>query len=158
MATEAKLRTAHDSCDVTQYGNPSVCPGKVGTGFPTRTCVTKDFSRPARKMSPMPHAIRIHANGNPDVMRWEEVQLPAPRPGEARIRHPAIGINYWDVNVRRGGFYLVRPPKFPLVLGNEAAGVVTEVGHGVSTVKPGESVVYAGMRGEFFEGTGAYAG
>jgi NADPH2:quinone reductase len=105
----------------------------------------------------MPHAIRIHANGTPDVMRWEEVHLPAPGPGEARIRHTAIGINYSDVNVRRGGFYLARPPQFPLVLGNEAAGVVTEVGHGVSTVKPGERVVYAGMRGEFYEDTGAYA-
>ena len=105
----------------------------------------------------MPHAIRIHANGTPDVMRWEEVHLPAPGPGEARIRHTAIGINYSDVNVRRGGFYLARPPQFPLMLGNEAAGVVTEVGHGVSTVKPGERVVYAGMRGEFYEDTGAYA-
>jgi NADPH:quinone reductase len=104
----------------------------------------------------MPHAIRIHANGIPDVMRWEEVHLLAPGPGEARIRHTAIGINYSDVNVRRGGFYLARPPQFPLVLGNEAAGVVTEVGHGVSTVKPGERVVYAGMRGEFYEDTGAY--
>ena len=108
-------------------------------------------------MSAMPHAIRIHANGTPDVMRWEEVHLPAPGPGEARIRHTAIGINYSDVNVRRGGFYLARPPQFTLMLGNEAAGVVTEVGHGVSTVKPGERVVYAGMRGEFYEDTGAYA-
>ena len=81
MTTEAKLRTAHDSCDVAQYGNPILLP-----------C-------PARKTGSMPHAIRIHANGTPDVMRWEEVHLPAPGPGEARIRHTAIGINYSDVKV-----------------------------------------------------------
>src|SRR5262245_10871811 len=105
----------------------------------------------------MPKAIRIYANGTPDVMRWEEVDVPPPGPGEARIRHTAIGINYSDVNVRRGGFYLVRPPKFPPVLGNEAAGVVETVGPGVAAVKPGDRVVYAGMRGEFYEDTGAYA-
>ena len=99
----------------------------------------------------MPKAIRIHANGPPDVMRWEDVDVPPPAPGEAHIRHTAIGINYSDVNVRRGGFYLVRPPKFPLVLGNEAAGVVAAVGPGVTAVKPGDRVVYAGMRGEFYE-------
>jgi NADPH2:quinone reductase len=105
----------------------------------------------------MPKAIRIHANGTPDVMRWEDIEVPPPALGEARIRHTAIGINYSDVNVRRGGFYLARPPKFPLMLGNEAAGVVAAVGPGVTEVKPGDRVVYAGMRGEFYEDTGAYA-
>ncbi len=105
----------------------------------------------------MPKAIRIHANGSPNVMRWEEVDVPPPGPAQARLRHTAIGINYSDVNVRRGGFYLVRPPRFPLVLGNEAAGIVEAVGPGVSEVRPGDRVVYAGMRGEFYEDTGAYA-
>jgi len=90
-------------------------------------------------------------------MRWEEVEVPPPGPGQARLRHTAIGINYSDVNVRRGGFYLVRPPTFPLVLGNEAAGVVEAVGPGVTEIAPGDRVVYAGMRGEFYEDTGAYA-
>ena len=105
----------------------------------------------------MPKAIRIHANGGPEVMRWEDFELPPPGAGEARLRHTAIGINYSDVNVRRGGFYLARPLRFPLILGNEAAGVVESVGPGVSEVAPGDRVVYAGMRGEFFEETGAYA-
>ena len=105
----------------------------------------------------MPKAIRIHANGTPDVMRFEDIEVPAPGPGQARVRHTAIGINYSDVNVRRGGFYLARPPRFPLVLGNEAAGVVEAVGPDVAEVKPGDRVVYAGMRGEFYEDTGAYA-
>jgi NADPH2:quinone reductase len=105
----------------------------------------------------MPKAIRIHANGTPDVMRFEDVELAPPGPGQARIRHTAIGINYSDVNVRRGGFYLARPPQFPLGLGNEAAGVVEAVGPGISEIKAGDRVVYAGMRGEFYEDTGAYA-
>src|SRR6478736_8907980 len=105
----------------------------------------------------MPKAIRIHANGTPDVMRFEDIEVPAPGPGQARVRHTAIGINYSDVNVRRGGFYLARPLRFPVILGNEAAGVVESVGEDVTDVSAGDRVAYAGMRGEFFERTGAYA-
>jgi NADPH2:quinone reductase len=105
----------------------------------------------------MPKAIRIHANGGPEVMRWEDFELAPPGRGEARIRHTAIGINYSDINVRRGGFYIARPLAFPAILGNEAAGVVESTGPGVIDVRPGERVVYAGMRGEFFEQTDAYA-
>jgi NADPH:quinone reductase len=101
-------------------------------------------------------AVRIHANGGPEVLRWEECEIAPPGPGEARVRHTAIGINFSDINVRRGGFYIARPPKFPMILGNEAAGVVESVGSGVTDVKPGDRVVYAGMRGEFFEETGSY--
>jgi NADPH:quinone reductase len=102
-------------------------------------------------------AVRIHANGGPEVMRWEEISLPPPGDGEARVRHTAIGINYSDINVRRGGFYLARPLRFPVILGNEAAGVIESVGEGVTDVEPGDRVAYAGMRGVFFEQTGAYA-
>jgi NADPH2:quinone reductase len=105
----------------------------------------------------MTKAIRIHANGGPEVMRFEEHEVPPPASGEVRVRHTAIGVNYSDINVRRGGFYIARPPRFPLVLGNEAAGTVESVGPGVNGVQPGERVAYAGMRGEFFEETGAYA-
>src|SRR3954451_6222188 len=105
----------------------------------------------------MVKAVRIHANGSPEVMCWEEIALPPPGAGEARVRHTAIGINYSDINVRRGGFYLARPLRFPVILGNEAAGVVESVGAGVTDVRAGDRVGYAGMRGEFFEETGAYA-
>jgi NADPH2:quinone reductase len=101
-------------------------------------------------------AVRIHANGGPEVLRLEDVVLPLPAPGEVRVRHTAIGINYSDINVRRGGFYIARPLTFPLILGNEAAGMVESVGADVADVKPGDRVAYAGMRGEFFEETGSY--
>ena len=105
----------------------------------------------------MTKAIRIHANGDPDVLRWEDIDLPAPAAGEARIRHSAIGVNYSDINVRRGGFYIAQPLQFPVILGNEAAGVVASVGPGVTEVKPGDRVVYAGMSAAFYEKTGSYA-
>jgi len=76
----------------------------------------------------MTKAMRIHFNGGPDVMCFEDIELPPPGPGEIRIRHTAIGVNFSDINVRRGGFYLTAPPSFPIVLGNEAAGVVAAVG------------------------------
>jgi NADPH2:quinone reductase len=105
----------------------------------------------------MTKAIRIHRNGEPDEMRWEDVELPAPGPGEVRVRHTAIALNYSDVNVRRGGFYLTPPSAFPLILGNEAAGVVATVGAGVRDVRAGERVAYVGVGGPFYERTGSYA-
>jgi NADPH2:quinone reductase len=105
----------------------------------------------------MTKAIRIHANGSPDVMRWEDIELPPPGPGQVRLRHTAVALNYSDVNVRRGGFYLTSVPKFPIILGNEAAGVVTALGPDVTGVKIGERVAYVGVGGPFYENTGAYA-
>jgi NADPH2:quinone reductase len=105
----------------------------------------------------MTKAVRIHSNGEPDVLRWEEIALPPPGPGEARVRHTAISINFSDINVRRGGFYIAQPLQFPVILGNEAAGVVASVGAGVAGVQPGDRVVYAGMSAAFYEKTGSYA-
>jgi NADPH2:quinone reductase len=104
----------------------------------------------------MTKAIRIHANGDPDVMRWEDIELPPPGPREVRIRHTAIGVNFSDINVRRGGFYQAKPLQFPVILGNEAAGVVAAVGTGVADIAVGERVAYAGVDGPFYESTGAY--
>ena len=105
----------------------------------------------------MTKAIRIHANGGPEVMRWEEFELPRPGAGEVRIRHTAIALNFSDVNVRRGGFYLAQPLRFPVILGNEAAGIVTILGAGVTDVLPGDRVAYVGSGGPFYESTGSYA-
>ena len=73
----------------------------------------------------MTKAVRIHVNGGPEVLRYEDVTVPPPGAGEARVRQSAIGVNFSDINVRRGGFYIARPQQFPLIPGNEAAGVVT---------------------------------
>jgi NADPH2:quinone reductase len=102
-------------------------------------------------------AIRIHAHGGPEVMRWEDIELPVPAAGEARVRHTAIAVNFSDVNLRRGGFYTAAPAPMPLILGNEAAGVVESVGPGAEHVKPGDRVAYAGLAASFFQHTGAYA-
>lgn len=105
----------------------------------------------------MVQAIRIHGNGGPEVMRWEEIELPPPGAGEARVRHTAVALNFSDVNVRRGGFYLAKPQTFPLIPGNEAAGVVAGLGPGVTAVREGDRVAYVGTGGPFYEATGAYA-
>ncbi len=105
----------------------------------------------------MTKAIRIHANGGPEVMRWEDFELPPPGAGEVRLRHTAIALNFSDVNVRRGGFYLAQALRFPVILGNEAAGIVMDVGDCVSHVRPGVRVAYVGSGGPFYESTGSYA-
>lgn len=102
-------------------------------------------------------AIAIYRHGGPEVLQAVEVELPPPAAGEVRIRHTAIGLNYSDINVRNGGFYLGEGPRFPIILGNEAAGVVEAVGIGVQDFQVGERVAYVGSGGLFFENTGAYA-
>jgi NADPH2:quinone reductase len=84
----------------------------------------------------MAHAIRIHATGGPEVMALEEIAVGEPGPGQARVRHTAIGVNYIDT-YHRGGLY---PLPLPTGLGNEAAGVVEAVGAGVDWIKPGDRV------------------
>src|SRR5580700_10491789 len=94
----------------------------------------------------MTKAIRIHTNGGPEVMKWEDVPTPEPGPGEALIHHHAVGLNYIDVYFRTG---LYKAPSMPLIIGQEGAGTVTAVGAGVTLVQPGDRVAYAGpMRGD----------
>jgi NADPH2:quinone reductase len=94
----------------------------------------------------MTHAVRIHANGGPEMMQWEAVPTPEPGPGEALIRHGAVGLNYIDVYFRTG---LYKAPTMPLVIGQEGAGTVLAVGPGVTTVAPGDRVAYAGPLGAY---------
>jgi NADPH:quinone reductase len=105
----------------------------------------------------MSKAIRIRQHGGPDELEFVDIVLTNPGPDEVRVRHTAIGVNFSDVNVRRGGFYPNHNPSFPLGIGNEAAGIVEIVGSSVSDFKPGDRVAYAGMRGQFYDDTGAYA-
>jgi len=86
------------------------------------------------------HAIRFSAHGGPEVLRWETVELPDPGPGELRIRHQAIGVNFIDT-YHRTGLY---PVALPSGLGQEGAGVVEAVGPGVTEFRPGDRVAYCG--------------
>jgi NADPH2:quinone reductase len=88
----------------------------------------------------MPHAIRIHENGGPEVLRFETVDREPLGPGQVRIRQTAIGINYIDT-YDRGGLY---PVSLPSGLGREAAGVVMETGKRVTRLHAGDRVAYAG--------------
>jgi NADPH2:quinone reductase len=90
-------------------------------------------------------------------MRWEDMEIPPPAAGEARVRHTAVAVNFSDLNLRRGGFYTSEPMPMPLILGNEAAGVVESVGEGVANVKPGDRIAYVGVNAAFYQSTGAYA-
>ena len=88
----------------------------------------------------MPKAIRIHEHGGPEVLRWEEVEVGEPGPGQLRVRHGAVGLNYIDVYHRTGLYPL---PSLPWTLGMEGAGQVEAVGEGVTEFKPGDRVAYA---------------
>ena len=88
----------------------------------------------------MPKAIRIRRTGGPDAMQWEDVEVGAPGPGEIRIRHEAVGLNYIDVYFRTG---LYPAPSLPFSPGMEGAGVVEAVGEGVGSVAVGDRVAYA---------------
>jgi NADPH2:quinone reductase len=88
----------------------------------------------------MNHAIRVHEYGGPEKLVWEEIPLPSPKPGEALVRHHAVGLNYIDVYFRTG---LYKAPSLPATIGMEAAGVVEAVGEGVTNVAPGDRVAYA---------------
>ncbi|WP_428488263.1 quinone oxidoreductase family protein [Rhodopila sp.] len=94
----------------------------------------------------MTKAIRIHANGGPEVLVWEEVPTPEPGPTEALIKHHAVGLNYIDVYFRNG---LYKAPGLPLIIGQEGAGTVTAVGSAVTDVVVGDRVAYAGPIGGY---------
>lgn len=95
----------------------------------------------------MPHVIRIHQYGGPEQMRWEEVAVDKPGPGEVRVRNTAVGLNYIDT-YHRSGLY---PMPLPLVLGSEGAGVVEAVGPRVKEFKVGDRVAYAQPIGAYAE-------
>src|SRR5215831_4636268 len=97
----------------------------------------------------MAHAIRMHETGGPEVLRWEEVAVSNPGPGQARIRHVAVGLNFADTYFRTGLY----PVPLPNGIGVEGAGVVEAVGEGVTNVAPGDRVTYTG----FINTLGAYS-
>ncbi|HML08827.1 MAG TPA: quinone oxidoreductase [Xanthobacteraceae bacterium] len=93
-------------------------------------------------------AVRVHKFGGPEVLTYEDIAVPAPGPGQIRVKQYACGVNFIDVYFRMG---LYPPPAgLPFVLGNEAAGEIVGIGAGVSEFKPGDRVAYV-------TGPGCYA-
>jgi NADPH2:quinone reductase len=88
----------------------------------------------------MVKAVRVHEYGGPEKLRYEDIEIGAPGPGQAYVRHTAIGLNFADTHNREGRYPL---PSLPHVLGGEAAGVVEAIGPGVTDVKVGDRVAYA---------------
>lgn len=97
----------------------------------------------------MANAIRFYETGGPEVLRYEEVSVGGPGPGQVRLRHAAVGLNYADTYFRNGTY----PIPLPNGLGVEAAGVVEAVGEGVTNVAVGDRVTYTG----FINTLGAYS-
>ncbi|RPI94660.1 MAG: quinone oxidoreductase [Chloroflexi bacterium] len=92
-------------------------------------------------------AVRVHEYGGLEVLKYEEVSVPEPGEGEARVKVEAIGANFIDVYHRLGRYQ----GKLPLTLGQEAAGTVDAVGPNVTDVKPGDRVAYASVQGAYAE-------
>ncbi len=96
----------------------------------------------------MPRAIRVHAYGGPEVLKWEEVQVGEPGPGQVKIKQHAAGVNFLDVYHRTG---LYQQPSFPFTPGSEGAGQVIAVGEGVTDLAVGDRIAYAGVIGSYAE-------
>jgi NADPH2:quinone reductase len=95
----------------------------------------------------MPLAMRVHRCGGPEVLTWEKVEIGRPGEGQVRLRHRAVGLNYIDV-YHRTGLY---PQPTPFIVGQEGAGEVLEVGTGVTELRAGDRVAYAGLPGAYSE-------
>ena len=96
----------------------------------------------------MVHAIRIHEHGGPEVLRWDEIEVGEPGPGQVRIRQTAVGLNYIDTYHRSGAYKL---PDLPAVIGMAGTGVVEALGPDVTTLKVGDHVGYAMSIGAYAE-------
>jgi len=90
----------------------------------------------------MSKAIRLYETGGPEVMKWEEVEIGKPGPGEVHLRQTAVGLNFIDIYHRTGLYSLGQLPATP---GMEGAGVVVATGEGVDDVSIGDRVAYAGQ-------------
>jgi len=95
------------------------------------------------------HAIRVHSHGGPEVLSFDKIEVGAPGPGEVRLRHTAIGLNFVDTYFRSGLY--AAPGPFPFVPGSEGVGVVELVGEGVTEFKVGDRVGYADPMGSYSE-------
>ncbi|OUL90606.1 quinone oxidoreductase family protein [Paraburkholderia hospita] len=93
----------------------------------------------------MHHAIRIRETGGPEKLVWDEISVGDPGPGQVRLRQTAVGVNFIDIYFRSGLY----PVPLPFIPGREAVGVVEAVGPEVTSLKPGDRVVYSGVQGAY---------
>jgi NADPH:quinone reductase len=91
------------------------------------------------------NAVRVYEAGGPEVLKFEELPTPQPGAGEALVRLEAVGVNFVDIYQRSGVYKMA----MPYTAGSEAAGVVESVGSGVTDVRPGDRVAYAGVPGAY---------
>ncbi len=94
----------------------------------------------------MINAIRVHQTGGPEVLNYEQIEIGEPGPGEAKVRHEAVGLNFIDVYFRTG---LYKAAQMPFTPGNEGAGTVIAIGAGVENVKIGDRVAYVATPGSY---------
>jgi NADPH2:quinone reductase len=92
-------------------------------------------------------AIQVQKNGGPEVLALADLPTPQPKPHEAVVKVSAAGVNYIDVYIREGLY----PGTLPFVIGQEASGIVSEIGAEVKSFKPGDRVAYTGVRGSYAE-------
>jgi NADPH2:quinone reductase len=92
-------------------------------------------------------AIQVSQVGGPEVLNAVDLPVPSPKPNEALVQIEAAGINFIDVYIREGRY----PTSLPFVSGQEAAGIVTEVGSEVTTLQPGDRVAYTSVLGSYAE-------
>src|SRR5262249_58650643 len=92
-------------------------------------------------------AVRIHAPGGPEALKYEDAPQPSPKPGEAVVKVEAAGLNYIDVYFRTGAY----KGEYPMTLGMEAGGTVSAVGTGVTDVAVGDKVRHTGIPGAYAE-------
>ena len=103
----------------------------------------------------MTKAIRIHEHGGPEVLKWEDVEVGEPGPGEVFVRHTAIGLNFVDTYHRTG--QMKHPVTFPMILGVQGVGVVEATGPDAESLKTGDRVSYSGLQGSYSEARLAHA-
>ena len=97
----------------------------------------------------MTKAIRIHQHGGPEVLKWEDVEVGDPGPGEVRVRHTAIGLNFVDTYHRTG--QMKHPVTLPMILGVQGVGVVEATGPDAGGLKEGDRISYSGLQGSYSE-------
>lgn len=125
------------------FGVPAAARPSPGLAppAPVETAAPRTAAAAAAPVSTLESlAIVVERYGGPEVMARAVVRVPPPGPGEVRLRHAAIGVNFIDIYCRTGFFSLLRPPGIP---GMEAAGTVIDIGPGVTHLQPGDRVVYA---------------